>query len=230
MHQRVSGAKPERFERSELAFSHQHQVLGQKRAVDDESVVALNIARIFLVIMDAVTVHGEGGIAEQFRGGEAVRLALHLVGSRGWRRWLGRGKINVLTIHEVLVFGHAQGAALMDVVAQGDKGKRASAAELLGDGFDCRDFGGGGARDKGGVKLQRATRPHAARQTKFGDKIANGWMPVPPEIVWRLRIPEIDLVSEWQQVVTGFWRWASKTQCCVQGACAGRVECAGSGL
>ncbi len=213
-----------------MAFCHQHQVLRQKRAVGDEAIIALNIEGIGFIIMDAMAVHGEGGISEQFGRGEAVGFLMGFVGSRGWRRRFWRRRVRVLAVNEVLVFGDTQGAGLVDVVAQGDEGERASAAGLLCDRRDCGGFGGGLAGEKRRVKLQRPTRPHAAGQAKVGDETAGFRMTILPESFWRLYIPEIYLVPEGRQGITRLWwrGWQGKSG--VQGRSTGWVQCAGSGL
>lgn len=118
------------------------------------------------------------------------------VGSRGWRRWFPGRRVRVLAVNEVLVLSNAQGAGLVDVVSQGDKRERASAASLLCDRLDCGGLGGGLTGEKWRVKLQLSARPHASGQAKIGDEAADFCMAIPSEVFWRLHIPEIYLMPE----------------------------------
>ncbi len=121
--------------------------------MSDETAVALNITGIGFIIMDAMAVHGEGGITEQFGRGEAVQFLMGFVGSRGWQHRFRSRRVRALAVNEVLVFGDAQGAGLVNVVAQGDECEWTSAASLLRDRLDCGGFGGGLSREKWRVKL-----------------------------------------------------------------------------
>ena len=52
------------------------------------------------------------------------------------------------------------------------------------------------------VKRQVPARPHSVWQTKIRDKLTEGRVSVGPELVWRQRLPKVDLVQEWRKRIS----------------------------
>src|SRR5690606_9331604 len=92
-----------------------------------------------VIIMDAVAVESNGGIAE-----EQHRIGRNAQPDRTTRRLCGFRRLLLrlsgwLAIDEVLVFIHSQSACCMILMLHGDEDQRAGAARLALDGADGRD-------------------------------------------------------------------------------------------
>ncbi|MOA00456.1 hypothetical protein D3C78_1198180 [compost metagenome] len=92
--------------------------------------IALGLGDVGPVVVDAVAVEGDGGIAEQ-----QGRRRHHALTPLAFRRGLAgaefrRGR---LAVDDVLLLTHGQAAVLHEVVANGDEQQRSGAADLLFD-------------------------------------------------------------------------------------------------
>ena len=199
----------------------------QKGPVNDQPVVAFDIARVSLVVVDAVAVEGQGRVAEQQGRVGHQRLGQCLVrASHGRCGAVGA----VRAIDQVLPFGQRQRLTLADVVAHPHEGQRPAAPLLAGDALDPADPLGPHARQQGRVEHQLARRPHPARQAEVGDEpAARRRVSVAAEPVGRLRVPEIDVMREGGQGVANLHR-ARIAQCRQQRLRAGGVHRVGAGL
>jgi len=181
----------------------------EKRAVNDETVVAFDVSRIAFVVVDAVAVEGERGVAEQECAVEMHGFGVVLARwGHGWR-WLCLRL--VFAVNEVLVFGQGKGHALLDVVAHAHKSQRTRTARFAGNAFDHRGFFSADACEKRAMPDEFSGGPHPTRQTEIGNKAALGGMPVAAQGVGRLRIPKVDVMRKrWQGIANLNWCHVAK--------------------
>ena len=199
MHQRGSRAKGKSTQRSKVGLRQKHQMLRQERTMNHQSGIAFDITGIIQIIVYAVTIEGQRGIAKQKRRRKRHIVPVRFI-ARGHRRYRSRGIGRwIFPIDQIMPFAQAQLPVLMNIMAQGNKGQRPGAAVFACGAFQHTGFHRINARKQRCVKFKPPARPHPARQAHIRDQPAHFRVPVTPQLIGRLRRPEIQLVKKRRQ-------------------------------
>lgn len=167
----------------------------------NEPVIALYLAGIGLIVVNAMAVKCKRRVAKEHRGIERHPFAVRFINRCDrWRDWRGL----ILAVDQFLPLGQNQCAALTNVVAYAHKGQWSAATRFAQDAVNCCRLRRPDTGKKWLVKHQLARRPHPARQAKVRQEAALGGVAVAPQGAGGLRVPKIDLVKErWKWVACG---------------------------
>ncbi len=191
----------------------------------NQPVIAFDLSGISLIIVDAMPVKGQRGIAKQECAVELYPFAGFLI-RRGLRDLRLRG---VLAVNQFLIFGQGKQTALFDVVPKRDKTQRAGPTLFARHRLDRAGPLSLDPCKKRAMECQFARRPHAPGQAQIGNETACGRVPVAPQLFGWLRIPEIDLVIEGRHRIAGL-QVRGLAERGLQGAGARNVKRVGDGL
>ena len=172
----------------------------QKRPVHHQPGIAF-LSTVARVVMDAMTVEGDRGIAKQRDFPKLEGMAL--VGLAGLHGRIAREGAR-LAIDDVLHFGDDGRVALTNFMSQGDQSKPAASSPLFLDFVQCRDLSGGKARPEGRVKREPAPGPHANWQAHVRNEAARPGVSVPSDSGFGHRVPKEGKVCEGRQDVPRF--------------------------
>src|SRR5690554_4805635 len=148
---------------------------GDQRPVHHQARIALGLGDIGEVVVDAVTVEGHGGVAEQ--QGRAGRDGLVPVagGQLLAAAQLRRGR---LAVDDVLFLADGQAAVLQVVVLHGDEQQRAGAAVLFLDVLDGGHLLGFGAGPQRLEEFHASASPHAVAVVRRRQEATAGRMAI----------------------------------------------------
>lgn len=139
--------------------------------------ISFDCPGVIRIVVNAVAVKRQRGVAKKERAVEAMNLAISFIGASA-RRLAALGV--QLAIDEFLPLGQCQPMPLSKIMAQRDKSQRpafaALACHILNDSFPFRL----NASQKWSVKNQSPRSPHPARKSQIGNKTSDLWMPVAP--------------------------------------------------
>lgn len=180
----------------------EHEQLSDQGAVYDKAIIAFDVAGVSFVIVDAVPIQRQCGIAKE-QG--AVEIDVPQAGFSVWCVWWRHVCLGgVLSINQILPFGQGEAVALFDVVADADKSERTTAPGFVADGLYRADLFGAYTCQKGAVENELSGRPHAPWQADIGYEATRGRVTVTAQSFWRLRIPKVEVVKEGRQRIATF--------------------------
>ena len=149
----------------------------------DEAWIALNFRDVAPVVMDAMAIEGERGIAEQQHIVRRDAAVPGRAGFRSDRRWHWVTRLGRSAVDDVVLFGQRKALGIGNLVLDQHKHQITRAARLVRDGFDARGALHRIAHQQGVVLFppQTPARPHTARQRHRGQKAAARRVAVGPE-------------------------------------------------
>src|SRR5690606_30569558 len=171
---------------------------GNQRPMHHQPRIAFGCSGVGPVIMDAMTIEGNGGIAEQQGRARCDRLLPIALGQcrAGGEFWRAG-----LAVDDVLLLADCQLAVLQIIVLDGHEQQRAGAALLL---FNLEDGGDACGINSGPqrlVKLDTPAGPHAVAVVRRRQKAAPGRVAIAAEPGFRYcRLAKAPLPQRWQSL------------------------------
>lgn len=164
-----------------------------QRTVDDEAGVMLGFDAVAAVVVDAVGIERQGGVAEEqsiIRMNDALPRGI----CWGFRRSGRFSRRRVVAIHDVVLFGEREAASGADFMADDDEDEWSRSPRLLFDIYDSRFTNRLVADTKRICEFEPAASPHPPRQSDWRKKRPEFRVSFNSELALPVRRQEIEPV------------------------------------
>ena len=188
--------------------------------MDDKPGIACDLPAVVRIVVDPMSVEGQGRVPEEQDRIEGHRAASVGGLARGLRDW----RASCIPVDKILMLDQGEVSALAEFMAQGYEHQSPHPALPFGNAFNDRNLPGLDTQHERPFHLQPASRPHPLGKSEFGNEIPGSCMPVRPKPIRRHDVPKIDLMPECRQRITAFGRRVVPCKCGMQRPGAFRIE------